>query len=87
MNEPDPHPASCYAADPDGILLEYGPGAVVEHYYGEHLQTRTEWVARNGILLEETRELSKEEILKELTVHHAIIKSQQDAREGRAGLI
>lgn len=31
---PARHPASQYALDPDGILLKYGPEAVMEHYYG-----------------------------------------------------
>lgn len=29
----DPHPASRFAEDPDGILLKYGPYAVMEHYW------------------------------------------------------
>lgn len=39
---PARHPASQYALDPDGILLQYGPEAVMEHYYGQY-ETSQEW--------------------------------------------
>lgn len=82
------HPASQYALDPDGILLKYGPEAVMEHYYCDHSRTTKGWV-RCGIpiIREVTKEWTKEEILKDLKTLHSILKSKHDAREGRGGLI